>query len=698
MNSLRNIAGALLLALLLVSVALTEGGKGKEKTDIQQNQDGTWTGTTTHGDGSKTVTDEDKDHHTTKVTEFDAKGKKIKECDWVWDDEKKKNFVQKCHIYPHDKTLESETEYDENGVKLKETVKEEGYDIVDTYAGGKRVKREKIVGGKVVKTEHFDKDGKLIQHSIAQPSPSDVITPSGAQDQATTQLIGIVYDKDSRPGDQISATATTDPAKYRNIPTLGVVEMPVPRGTNGQATLEGVVVDLGDGRKQPATGLLGLAVGQAATAIPITITLQGSGARAAQAQVPLAQGPSPITVRDSGKASDFNTPPVVRDVSVIHGPLSGNTQAIHMTLDDQPVTILAATPRSAVFELPPNTTPGTHTLILRDGNRSASASLVKTALTMQAGQSQLLKGQSTNYTATVLLGPLPDSVWQNGGSSLDRVSPIQANQFPSHFRAPQQGEPAAVLLRIENASHDTITLKPSKNEVITRVLHQQDFKENQYNESGTIQSKRSGGFVINGTVQTFFAPISCSEVTQAAAAKGAAEALAPANEKLKEKNEAGPNTETDMSAAPNRAEPTSAGNNLLQGGTLLSTQFKGKGGDGLKDSYTRGFTDSNIDICKQQTCGDPQEITQKEKGKLIHCKKDDACGGKQCPKTSCHVFWAWIDGTKGPGGKDRKDAKEANEKWSLFGQDPNGIGDKNGIGKENAITRDPDHAYACVCK
>jgi hypothetical protein len=48
--------------------------------------------------------------------------------------------------------------------------------------------------------------------------------------------------------------------------------------------------------------------------------------------------------------------------------------------------------------------------------------------------------------------------------------------------------------------------------VVGLVLHEQDFKNNQFTQSGMIQSKRSGGFDINGIVEAFFAPISCGEL------------------------------------------------------------------------------------------------------------------------------------------------------------------------------------------
>jgi len=668
MNSLKIMSSALVLALLLVSAVVAEDKGGKENTETHQNQDGSWTGTTTYKDGSKKVTESDKDHHTTKETKYDAKGNKTEESDWAWNDKEKTDVMRRRRIYAHTdeqghSILESETEYDENGVVLKEKVWEEGYIIVDTYFAGKRIKREKIVDGKVVKTEHFDKDGNLVQNSMAQPPASPVIPRGAAPDnRATAQLVGLVYDKDTRPGDQVTVSITTDPKDYQDIPALGVIEMEVPGavGSTAQASLQGMVVDLGDGRKQSANQPLTIKIAQNVTAIPVTISQQGSATPIAQVRVPIAQGASPIAVTNTGKASDFSTPPAVQNVSFIRGPLSGDGDVTHIAVDNRPATIVAGTPRSAFFNLPAETTPGEHTLTLQDGDRAASATIVELGLIMQAGQLQLQRGQSTNYTATVLLGPLPDSVWQRGGSSPELVNASQYSHAPG-FKVPQAGEPAAVLFRIENASRDTITIKPSQQEVITRVLHQQDFKNGQFLETGTIQSKKSGGFVINGTAQTFFAPISCGELMQT----------------------------TAPGAPPVLFVPPA-------GATLATSKFKGKGGDGFKDTYERTFGDKDLKICEKANCGDPQEIKEGKSKGFMYCKEDNKCGGTKCPQASCHLFWAWIDGAKGPGGKERK---EDNEKWTQFGSDPTkGLKDGTGIGKDNAIPRDADHAYACVCK
>ena len=71
-------------------------------------------------------------------------------------------------------------------------------------------------------------------------------------------VIGVVVLSELPAGQETSGSAVTDPAKYQEVPGLVVVlaEMPKPQqpATAGPAvaTLEGAVVDVGDGRKQPA--------------------------------------------------------------------------------------------------------------------------------------------------------------------------------------------------------------------------------------------------------------------------------------------------------------------------------------------------------------------------------------------------------------------------------------------------------------
>jgi len=346
-----------------------------------------------------------------------------------------------------------------------------------------------------------------------QQDTSAESSATSSQGTATAQLVGIVYDKDSRPGDQVTLSVTTDPKKYEGIPALGVIEMEIPRpaGVGQQAALQGMVVDVGDGRKQPANQPLTCRLAQNATKIPVVISPTDNATAGTQSSVPLAQTQAPAAVANTGKASDFTTPPVVQNVSVINGPLSGDAGLMHIAVSNQPAPIVAATPRSVLFDLPGNISPGPQTLTLQDGERNASAPIVKIGLVLKADQLKLERGQSTKYSATVLLGPLPDSVWQHGGSCPELVNTTQAGKTAPSFHPPQAGQPAAVFFHLLNLSRQTVTIKPSQNEAVTRVLHQQDFHENQFIEAGVIQAIKSGGFNINVTVEAYFAPISFNE-------------------------------------------------------------------------------------------------------------------------------------------------------------------------------------------
>jgi hypothetical protein len=350
-----------------------------------------------------------------------------------------------------------------------------------------------------------------------QQDTSTEMSESSSQGMATAQLVGIVYDKDSRPGDQVTLSVTTDPKKYEGIPALGVieVEIPHPAGVSQQDVLQGMMVEVGDGRKQPANQPLTCRLGQNATKIPVVISPTGNATVGTQISVPLAQGPPQAAVINTGRASDFTTPPVVQNVSVINGPLSGDAGLMHIAVSNQPATIVAATPRSVLFDLPRNISPGPQSLTLQDGERNASAAIVRIGLVLKADQLKLERGQSTRYSATVQLGPLPDSVWQHGGSSPELVSTAQAGKSVSGFHPPQAGQPAAVFFHLVNLSRQAVTIEPSQNEAVTRVLHQQDFQENQFIEAGVIRAIKSGGFNIKVTVEAYFAPISFNESSRA---------------------------------------------------------------------------------------------------------------------------------------------------------------------------------------
>jgi hypothetical protein len=75
--------------------------------------------------------------------------------------------------------------------------------------------------------------------------------------------------------------------------------------------------------------------------------------------------------------------------------------------------------------------------------------------------------------------------------------------FPN-FRIPKPGEPGLLFLRIDNASRETVTMKPSKNESFVIKLDRSAFASGPYTYRGVVQSKKAGTFQVNGLVVGFF--------------------------------------------------------------------------------------------------------------------------------------------------------------------------------------------------
>jgi hypothetical protein len=341
-----------------------------------------------------------------------------------------------------------------------------------------------------------------------------------SQATATTQLVGIVYDRDSRPGERATMRVTDDPKKYEKIPGLGVVVTQCPkcqRDASGHVPLQEMSVNTGDGRQQPANRPFTLLLPQSGGEVHASLMNQGGPTPVAQLDVPIPTGggaTQPFTggarvaAGDIEAPSDFTTPPVCQDTSFIHGPLSGDGGVTRIMLDGQPTDIIAESPRSVYFDLPTGTPAGQHQLVIQDSSRGASFPVVRMSLTGHVDQPSLLRGQKTNYSVTVDFGELPESFWQRGGGAPpELVNPSMIRQAAPGFRIPQAGEPGVVLLAVGNASRDTVSLRPSQDERVVIALRRQDFQNNRFTTRGEIQSKKSGGFKLDLLAQAFFAPI-----------------------------------------------------------------------------------------------------------------------------------------------------------------------------------------------
>ena len=506
-----------------------------------------------------------------------------------------------------------------------------------------------------VKPEPPKKEPLKQQKSQALP----MMGAGPSEGAATTRLVGLVYDLDSRQGDRVTVTLTTDPRKFASIPTLGVIEMTLPASpsTGPAGGLESLVVDLGDGRTQRADQPLTIQIAQDATSIPVEIRGAAGGTPVAGGSIPVVGAGVGAAVPDTGRAKDFTAPPVCQGPAAIHGPLSGDARMTRITVDGAPVDIDAATPRSVHFNVPD----GPHTVTVRDAGREASFRIVRMSLLMQADQSNLLRGHSTGYSATLKLAPLPASLWRNGGPPSEAIALSRLEQLAPAFHPPKPGEPAVILLVIENASRETVSIKPSENEVVRFLLHERDFAnpESAFTHAGVIKARKDGTFTLNGIAQAFFAPVHGQEVPRGVLGGG-------------------PGTRGPV-AVP------------LATTSIDGSEFDEDGKQGKKHPGVT-FSDDVKDPCKKQGCPKPGST---KKG--IYCRAVDNCGGKGCPTATCRMFVAWAD-PKDP--KIPNNTKDP-EKWraTAFGVAPK---DKD-IPKDKdldfyAIKPEKGKVYGCGCQ
>ncbi|MEJ2245510.1 MAG: hypothetical protein P8Y80_05410, partial [Acidobacteriota bacterium] len=194
-------------------------------------------------------------------------------------------------------------------------------------------------------------------------------------------------------------------------------------------------------------------------------------------------------------------------VQVIHGPFDGQGPGTSVDVGGKPGRILAETSQSLYWLLPADGGYGSISVTVRDAGRGATFPVYVLGLAMSADRLKLLRGESTAMQAKVF-GPelMPAEAWRAGDVS-DVVDMANvAKKFPD-FKVPKPGGPGVIFFRLDNISRNTVSMKPSKNESFVVKLDRGSFSSGPYTYEGKIQSKKAGGFQIDGLVIAFFEPI-----------------------------------------------------------------------------------------------------------------------------------------------------------------------------------------------
>lgn len=343
----------------------------------------------------------------------------------------------------------------------------------------------------------------------ARPPQSPELAPTVLKNTR----VGVVLPGDSRPGEEVSGSVVTDPERYAGIPALRVIEfeLPLRQDARGVASLEGIAIETGDRRLQHAGGRVLVKIDENATRIPIMIRRGNELTPMAERSVLVTRAPvrAPRDRDRPAVPQDYETPPVhvAGNLQVIRGPLDGRSADTEIVVDDVPAQVIAETPRAVYWRLPPDTEPGLHRVTLVEDAVTTSFLIAVLKLVMGADRLELLKGESTPFRAVISgLEDLPDSVWR-GGTPSDLVDVGGLRRLAPDVRFPSQENPGVILLRIENASRDSVSMAPAKKEAAVVVLGAGDFIEGRYTFTGTITSKRGGPFSINGLVVPLLAPI-----------------------------------------------------------------------------------------------------------------------------------------------------------------------------------------------
>lgn len=255
-------------------------------------------------------------------------------------------------------------------------------------------------------------------------------TPSHpvASEELKPTTIGIVVPQDLPAGQMVTGSVVTNPEQYKNVPGLQVVEGTVMAPASG--SLEGMVVDTGDGKPQSALKpiLIATAIGGVAAALTLSL-LDHPELPPVTTKVPVAP---PVSRPTNTGETETQIPPVKystpgfieNKVQEIQGPLSGDSRLTTATLDGRSATVLAAKPGAVYLDTSAATTPGLHQIVLHPAGQepvSLTSRFVQTSASVSS--TVLHRGQSAEMSLTVNAGQVSPS---DGGT----VSVKLVNQTP----------------------------------------------------------------------------------------------------------------------------------------------------------------------------------------------------------------------------------------------------------------------------
>ena len=321
----------------------------------------------------------------------------------------------------------------------------------------------------------------------------------------TATMVGVVVPNDCRPGERCSGRVVEDPKNFQGMPALRVVEMTVPvrHGDDGKPMLEELKLRIGDGL---ATDGSSCATGNVPAGGNLEVSLASGDSPAVTERISTATG----ALRRPAEAihpQDFRTNPVYQPgtTQAISGPFTGSTFPTRISVGGKPAEILAESPGAVYFRVPSELPPGASDVVCEEGTTTATLPVSVLQLDMNADRLHLEKGETTAFHV-VISGPdrLPESAWSGAAPPSDLLNLEELRRLAPHANLPAPGK---VLVIIQNASPDVVSMQGARGEVVVLELDRSAFAAGPYRYNGMLRSKRAGGFVVNATVVSFLAPV-----------------------------------------------------------------------------------------------------------------------------------------------------------------------------------------------
>ena len=199
-------------------------------------------------------------------------------------------------------------------------------------------------------------------------------------------------------------------------------------------------------------------------------------------------------------------------LGVLRGDFSGDADSLRVDVDGSPVRFIASN-RSSYYFMPPEATPGPHTLNVLNGPFGYSFPVFFMSLSMSIDISTLHTRSfptSTMWHLTLSgLNGMPASYWSAGGGYCPDLVPLaDLGTLPAGFQLNDRTRQGSIVLRVTNDSPQVIAIPEVAGNVRTWVLDAQSFAPaGVFHLDAKANALRDGGFSIFGLAVATLKPI-----------------------------------------------------------------------------------------------------------------------------------------------------------------------------------------------